>query len=120
MDHNPAAQVPAKMDQRLDVRLCFVADGLIRMREVQPGRTGEQPVQADDFDACAFGGFANVPALFGRDVRHTRRQCKGRDFHAITADFRGVVKDPLDFPVFKKFIAHGEFHDVVLSVDCAG
>ena len=73
-------------------------------------------MQANDFNTGFFSGFANVAALFCRDFRDAFRECKRCKFNAVTADFCCVVKDILNFPVFKEFIAYCEFHDAVLSV----
>ena len=115
MDHNLSAQVATEVDQCFDIILSFVADGFVRVCEIKPRWAGEQPVQTNDFHAGFFRGFANVTALFGRDLRDAFRECKRRDFHAVTTDFRCVVEDVFDFPIFEKFIAYCEFHDAVLS-----
>ena len=80
------------------------------MGDVQPVGAGQEPVQAGDFHAGAFGGRADLGATRRGDVFDAVGEGKGGDFDGGVSEVGRVVEDLFDGPVGEVLVAGGEFH----------
>ena len=86
-DQDLAAQIAAQVQQGGQVIARPLPDRLVRRGHVQGQRSlGEQPVQADDFEAVVLDDLAGFPPLLGGDFRRRGGEREGGEFEAMIAE----------------------------------
>ena len=95
------------------------ADGFVGRRQVVAGRFGEQPVEADDFEAGVVGLLADFGALGGRNLVGIHVDRERRDLEARVAEVGSEAKGLVEGPVLERLVADGEAHDVPFLLWCS-
>ena len=107
---DPAAQVGAQAHELAEIVGRTAADLGVGMRQVEAFGLGQQPMQADDFQAVLIGQAPQLGPLLGRHIAGVFGQREGRNLDAGIAALGGEGKGLLMRPILKRLVADGELH----------
>ncbi len=108
--HRVAPDIRAEIHQVAQVAGGSLADGGVRMRQVETFGLGQHPVNAGDADAGARRGVAN-PLTFARgNLGDVFRYGERGDFHRVVTGPGRAGEGVFELPAREDFVADREFH----------